>query len=404
MRRKLLFYSIFSVVLTQVIVIGAIAASSAPQAIPIGALVSLSGKFSNIGTQAKAGYEIAAEEINKAGGIFVKEYNKKIPVDLIVENTESVPEKAISRMEYLYTSKNVVGYLGEGNMVNGQGVAEKNKIPALTIAATHIAPHNRGLKYWFSTFSKAPDNAKVIFDILDSVPAEKRPKTVALFVENTESSIDHAESSKKEAAQRGYKVVVEEKYSPMTKDLSPLIMAAKNAGAEVVLSSPVAPDGMLMMRQIKELDYNPKAIIVLRGAEDLSWAKALGPMGDYVLLTGSWHYKMKYPGVDKLNAAHQAKYGRPSDLLVGTAYASMQVLAAAIEKAGTLDTTKIRDALAVTDNMMTVAGRVKFRPDGTNTEPCNASVQWLGGTQKLVWPNEFKETSFVYPIPPWKER
>jgi branched-chain amino acid transport system substrate-binding protein len=161
---------------------------------------------------------------------------------------------------------------------------------------------------------------------------------------------------------------------------------------------------MTMMRQMKELDYNPKAVVVIRGAEDLSWGKALGPVGDYVILAGmSWHHRVNYPGVDKLNAAFQSKFGRPADILTGSAYASIQILAAAIEKAGTLDTTKIRDAIAATD-MMTVMGKIKFRPNGTLIDPCPAVVQWLGADRKLVWPKEFRETPFVYPIPPWKER
>jgi len=112
---------------------------------------------------------------------------------------------------------------------------------------------------------------------------------------------------------------------------------------------------------------------------------------------------VKYPGVDELNAVHQSKFGRPADVLTGPAYASIQVLAVAIEKAGTLDPTKIREAIAATD-MMTVQGNIKFRSDGTLVEPCPAVVQWLGGSQKLIWPKEYRETSFVYPVPSWKHR
>jgi branched-chain amino acid transport system substrate-binding protein len=81
----------------------------------------------------------------------------------------------------------------------------------------------------------------------------------------------------------------------------------------------------------------------------------------------------------ELNVTYQSKFGRPADVITGPAYASIQILAAAIEKAGTLDTTEIRDALAETD-MMTVVGKVKFRPNGTLIDPCPAVVQWLGGS------------------------
>jgi branched-chain amino acid transport system substrate-binding protein len=404
MKARLLFCWVCWFALSPIGILGAIAAPPAPQTIPVGACISLSGPYSNLGGQAKAGYEIATEQINQAGGVFVRKYGKKIPLELIIQDTESVPMKAVSSMEWLYTSKKVVAYIGEGNMVNGQAVAEKNKIPALAIASPHQTPHDRGLKYWFAPFAKSLDTAKAILDVLDTIPVDKRPKTVASFEEQSDWAIEQAEALKKEAVKRGYKVVVAEKYPRITKDFSPLIMAAKNAGAEAVFSTPVAPDGMTMMRQMKELDYNPKVVVVIRGAEDLSWGKALGPVGDYVILAGmSWHHRINYPGADTLNAAFQSKFGRPADVLTGSAYASIQILAAAIEKAGTLDTTKIRDAIAATD-MMTVMGRIRFRPNGTLIDPCPAVVQWLSGSQKLVWPKEFRETPFVYPIPPWKDR
>ncbi|MEW6665244.1 MAG: amino acid ABC transporter substrate-binding protein [Thermodesulfobacteriota bacterium] len=404
MKARLLFYGVCWFALLQIIVCGAMAASTAPESIPVGACISMSGPYSNLGGQAKAGYEIATEEINRSGGVFVKEYGRKIPLELIIQDTESVPMKAVSSMEWLHTSKKVVVYIGEGNMVNGQAVAERNKIPALAVASPHQAPHERGLKYWFAPFSKSPDTAKAICDVLDTIPADKRPKTVASFEEQSDWAIEQAEALKKEAVKRGYKVVVAQKYPRITKDFSPLIMAAKNAGAEAVFSSPVAPDGMTMMRQMKELDYSPNAVVVLRGAEDLSWGKALGPVGDYVIIGGTpWHHRINNPGADKLNAAFQSKLGRPADLLTGPAYASMQILAAAIEKAGTLDTTKIRDAISATD-LVTVIGKTRFRPDGTLIDPCPAVIQWLGADRKLVWPKEFRETPFVYPIPPWKER
>jgi len=404
MQTKRLFYSILLVVLMQVLVGRAIAVPPAPQTIPVGVLISLSGFDSNIGHQAKAGYEIATEEINQAGGVFVREYGKKIPLEIVVQDMESSPTKAVSRMEWLYTAKKVLAYVGTTMVATtGTGVAEKNRIPTIVVASPRQIHHDRGLRYWFSPTAKTPDNARIIFDSFEStIPAEKRPKTFALFQEQADFGIEQAEFLMKEAVQRGYKIVAHEKYSQMSKDLSPMILSAKNAGAEAVLSCPVTPDAMLMMRQMKELDYNPKMIVLIRGAEDLSWGKALGPIGDYVIMN-SWHHGVRYPGVDKLNAVHQSKFGRPADMQTGPGYASIQILAAAIEKAGTLDTTKIRDAIAATD-MMTVAGNIKFRPNGTTIDPCPAVVQWVSGSQKLVWPKEFRETPLVYPIPPWKER
>lgn len=403
MKTKAFCCSALSFALLAFVFVTASVAAPAPQTIAVGVIVSLSGFDSNVGHQAKAGYEMAAEDINKGGGVFVKEYGKKIPIEVIVQDMESNPQKAVSRMEYLFTSKKVAAYMGTTFIAAGSGVAEKNKIPSIVVASARQNTHERGFKYWFSPVGKTPDIAKCIYDIFDSLPADKRPKSVGIFQEHTDFGVEQAQMFQKEAERRGYKVGMLEKYSVMTKDFSPLIMAAKKAGVDVVLASPVTPDAMLLIRQIKELDYNPKSLVLIRAADDPAWGKAMGAAGDYVLLTGVWHYGVTFPGVDKLNAEHKAKFGRPADPNTGPAYASMQILATAIEKAGTLDTTKIRDAIAATD-MMTMVGKVKFRPDGTAIDPYPASVQWLGGTQKLVWPKDAKEANFTYPIPGWKSR
>lgn len=403
MTTKVSFYSVLSFALMFVLASASHSAPPVPPTVPIGAVVSLSGFDSNVGHQAKAGYEMAVEDINKAGGVPVKEYGKKLPLDLIVQDMESMPQKAVARMEYLWTSKKVVAFVGTGFAGAGSGVAEKNKIPSLVIASALHRQHEKGFRYWFSPVGKSPDIAKAIFDVLDSLPLEVRPKSVAIFQEHTDWGLEQAEMFKAEAEKRQYKIAFHDKYQIATKDLSPLILGAKKTGADALLTSPIQTDAMLMIRQMKELDYTPKAVVAIRAADDLAWGKAMGAAGDYVLFSGGWHYAVKFPGVDKLNAAHKARFGRPADTQTGPAYASIQIIAAAIEKAGTLNTEKIRDAIAATD-MMTTVGKMKFHPNGTAIDPYPTTVQWQKGVQKLVWPKEFREAGFAYPIPEWKSR
>jgi hypothetical protein len=71
---------------------------------------------------------------------------------VIIQDSESSPTKVISMLEWLYTSKKVVTYLGEGVIQYAQGVPEKNKIPAIVVGSPHLRPHERGFKYWFSAF------------------------------------------------------------------------------------------------------------------------------------------------------------------------------------------------------------------------------------------------------------
>jgi len=121
-----------------------------------------------------------------------------------------------------------------------------------------------------------------------------------------------------------------------------------------------------------------------------------------MVLAAGWHHAMKGAGVKELNEAHEKKYGRPADPLVGTAYACVEIVAAAVTRAGALDRDKIRDAVATT-SMTTVIGPVKFRPDGTGIVQ-QALLQWINGKQELVWPKETATAPLAYPAAPFAKR
>src|SRR5438093_1506774 len=242
---------------------------AAAQPVKVGAVVPLTGRYGAGGAQVRAGYEIAVEHINAAGGVTVG--GKKMPLEVTVLDDESDATKTVSRMETL-AAQGVVAYLG------GFG-----------------------------------------------------------------------------------------------SDLH----AAAASVADLVLGLPTPPDGMTIVKQMKELGLNPKMTLLIRAPDPPIWSKNLGKDGDYVVLAPGWHHGVKAPGVKELNEAHTKKIGRPADPITGPAYANVQILAAAISHAGSLDKDKIRDAITATD-MTTVIGPVKFRPDGTGI--VNAVfVQWLNG-------------------------
>jgi branched-chain amino acid transport system substrate-binding protein len=80
----------------------------------------------------------------------------------------------------------------------------------------------------------------------------------------------------------------------------------------------------------------------------------------------------------------------------------VQLFAAAIEKAGTLDRDAVRDAMAAIDTS-TVIGPVTFNEDGTGNV-LNPLIQWQSGKLELVWPPEHATADFLYPAPPFEER
>ncbi|HEV8676960.1 MAG TPA: amino acid ABC transporter substrate-binding protein [Methylomirabilota bacterium] len=383
--------------------LGAWPAVAAAQAIKVGAAVPLTGRYGAGGAQARAGYEIAVEEINRAGGVTVA--GKKVPLELTVLDDESDATKTVSRYETL-AAQGVVAYLGTfGSDLHAAAasVAEKNKVPYLGVAFALHKIHQQGFRYLFSPFWKSPDIGQQLVPLLASIPAAERPKRVAIFLEKTDWGREMAAAWVEAGRAAGYEVVSQGEYAPGAKDYSDVILKAKAAQADALFGLPTPPDGMAMVKQMKELDFNPKLALLIRAPDVPVWAKNLGKDGDYVLLAPGWHHSMKYPGVAELNAEHQKRFGRPADPITGPAYACVQVLAAALTKAGAADREKVREAIAATDLTNTVIGPVKFRPDGTGVVQ-GAFIQWINGKQELVWPKEFATAPLAYPAPPFSKR
>ena len=373
------------------------------QTIKLGAVVPLTGRYAALGAQVRAGYEIGVEQTKAAGGVTVG--GKKMPIELTMLDDESDPTKTVARLETLAT-QGVVAYLGGAGSdlhAAAASIGDKNKIPYLGIAFALNGIHKQGLRYLFSPFPKSPDLAKETFVLLDgSIPAAQRPTKVALLLERTDWGKEMGSAWESLAKQNGYQIVASGEYAPGAKDFSELILKAKSAGAEAVFALPSPPDGMTIVKQMKELDFNPKAVVFIRAADPPVWSQNLGKDGDYFLLSPGWHFAARYPKVAEVNDAHQKRLNRPADPLVGPAYACVQILAEAITRAGSLDREKIRDAIAAT-NMTTVVGPVRFRPDGTG-EVKVFFQQWLKGKQELIWPKEFATAQFGYPAPPFSQR
>jgi branched-chain amino acid transport system substrate-binding protein len=369
----------------------------------LGAVVPLTGRYASGGAQVKAGYEIAVEDINGRGGVQVG--SRRVPLELTILDDESDPTKTVSRLEAL-ASQGVVTFLGGfGSDLHAAAaaVAEKNKIPYCGVAFALHAIHEHGFRYLFSPFPKSPELASETYRFLNgSIPPDQRPRRVAIFQERTDWGRELGDIWTARSRENGYEVVLRAEYTPLSRDLSDIILRAKSANADAVFSVPNPPDGITLIRQMKELDFNPKVIMTIRAADAPSWTQGLGKDGDDVLLAPGWHHAVRFPGVQELNAKHQQRFGRPADVLVGPAYACVQIVANAMQRARTLDAGAIRDAMAATD-LQTVVGPVRFRPDGTGIVP-TIFVQWQAGKQEMVWPKDLGAVRLLYPAPRWRDR
>ena len=379
--------------------------AAAPETINVGAVVPLTGPLAGGGAQVERGYQMAVEDINAAGGIYVEEFDKQIPIELTLLDDESDPNNTVSHLESLNSDQEVVAYLGgfgSGLHAASAAIAEKNKIPYLGVAFALEAPHNQGFKYLFSPFPKSSDLSDSMFEMINAYTTEEnRPTKVAIFQEQTDWGIELGALWQASADKYGYDVVVYEEYTRGTTDYTDLILKAQDAGANTVLALPTPPDGFTLYKQMGELGYTPDFAFMVRAADVPTW-RDLGSVGDYVLIAPGWSNAMTYEGVAELNAKHIEMMDRPADPIVGPAYAAVQILADSIERAGSLDRDAIRDAMAAS-NLDTVVGNVTFRENGTGVVVA-PFLQYQNGKIELVWPKEFATADLIIPAPAFEDR
>jgi branched-chain amino acid transport system substrate-binding protein len=378
---------------------------AAPKTVKIGASISLTGRFAAGGVDVADGYKVAVKHINDGGGVMVKEFKKKIPLELIIYDDESDPSKTVTRLEKLASVDKVVAYLGEfaSDMnIAGLGIAEKNKVPWVGVTIAVESAFNQGFKYAFAPCMFSFMEVAAFFDALDKLPKEQRPTKIANFELQVDWGKECTKYLHKIAAERGYKIAMEQKYAPDTKDFAPLILAAKNAGCDAVFSVPTPPQSMALIKQMKELDYAPKATCFVRGPDLSNYWQVMGKDANYILTCGEWTPSMPYPGNEKLVADYKAQNpNKPIGMQVGTAYAAIQILADAISRADKLDREAIRTALTTTD-IKTVRGRVTFDKRGIGNVPWSLA-QWQNGNLEIVVNPDFKAVPLLV-APPWNKR
>ena len=404
MKRKSLL--VLVVLVVALFVAGCGSQEETPEFIELGAVIPLTGRYAAPGGQYERGYKYAVDDINEAGGVYVEEFDAKIPLRLNILDDESDSSKTVSSLETHFSDNDVVVYLGGvGSDLHAaaSAIAEKNKVPYLGGGFALWGVHQQGYEYLFSPFWKSPSIAETTFQMLaDLVPEDQLPRRVGIFQEQTDWGIELGGLWREEAEKAGYEVVLYEEYAPSAQDFTDIILKAQDADVQTLLALPSPPVGLTMYKQMGELGFTPDFSMFVRAPDGPTWAESLGSVGDYVTLGPGWHNTWDAPGVDVVNAAHIEEMGRPADPGVGVGYAIVQIAANAVEQAGTLDRAAVREAMANTD-IDTVVGHMVFRDDGTGVIG-SPVLQYINGKQEVVWPLEIATADFVFPAPPFDER
>jgi branched-chain amino acid transport system substrate-binding protein len=382
---------------------------AADDTIVFGAALAETGRDSREGALTKEGYEFWKDYVNAHGGIKVGGKSYKIVINYADDETN--PQTAARLVEKFVSQDHVnfiLGPYGSPSSATAAAVVERLKMPMVEGNGAAESIFNQGYRYTFAVLSPARNYLQGIVDLASH--EKPKPQTLAVVSANDAFSIEVVQGAANAAIARGMKIVYNNKYPADTTDVSSVVSAIKATNPDMILNGGHLQDALLLHKAFKEQDVNAKIFGYSVGPDTPDFRKALGKDADYVFGGTQWSPTAKYEGSPGFitdskvyAAAFQKKYGHIPDYHNAESSASGLAFQYAIEKAGTLDPEKVRDALASLD-VTTFYGILKFDSRGINMYKPMAVNQIQHGDLMTVWPTGVQNAQPMYPTPAWNKR
>ena len=382
----------------------------------IGRVNPTSGPISAFGESTPWIDDRVVAEINKDGGIFIKEAGKKLPIRIKILDTESDPTKAadVASKLILQDEIDLMITLHTPDTVNPvDAVCERYQVPCVSSNAPIESWLTGGPYKWsFHFFFSVPQIVESFVSMWDSV-ADKTNKVVGGLWPNDPDGKTYAEMFTKRLIEKGYKVVDPGRFPHKTPDYTSFIDTWKKEKVEILTGVQPPPDFAAAWRQCFQQGFIPKMSTHGKPILFPSAVQAIGGNLPSGLTTCVWWspqhpFKSSIAGYSAkdLCDAWTEKTQRQWTQPIGFTYATFEVAADALKRAGTLDKEKLRQAIAQTD-MRTIVGPVKFGKENYSKTPM-VGGQWVKG-QKWPWELEIvennqypeikKTANLVFPIP-----
>lgn len=348
--------------------------------IKIGANLELSGGVASYGQSAKEGIELAIEEINKEG------INGK-KLKLVTVDNKSDAAEATNGALKLATQDKVVAMIGAATSTNTLAqvqIAQDNKIPLITPTATNATITNKDGKlndFVFRTCFIDPFQGTVAANFATN---DLKVKSAAVLIDSSSDySKGLAASFKKNFEANGGKIVKEEAYVAKDTDFRATLTNIKSANPEYIFVPGFYEEVGLIIKQARELGLN----VPIMGGDGWDSPKLVEIAGVNTLnntfITNHYSSGDSDKKVQDFVTAFKAKYdGKSPDAFTALGYDTVYFLADAIKRAGSSDSSKIQKALAETDGLELVSGKVKL---DQNHDPIKAAVilEYKNGEQQF---------------------
>ena len=373
--------------------------------IVVGMSRPLSGPLAVIGDSAfKVIYDTWVPEVNAQGGIYVKEYDKKLPIELKIYDDKSdvgtmtrLTEKLIleDKVDFLWPACGTSFLYAQAPIANKYGYL----LVTAEGGGTTLTPMLPALPYVFITLSYSDWYQLPVFsDLL----AEQGAKTAYIVYIADLHGIEYSGVAGIEFPKKGIKILGVKSVPPDIKDLSPVIKEAKASNADVFCCFAYPDQIMPATGTSMALGYNPKAWLGGPGVNFGFYHTSFGPAVEGVIGFSTFNPKQSAAAKALADKLYTGKPEELNDWWGHPLYwAGLEIWKQAIEKAGTLDQTKIRDIIAK-EHFTTVLGDTWFENGLLAKEAHTGEIgQWQKGVFEVIGPKDKATAPMIYPKPAW---
>jgi branched-chain amino acid transport system substrate-binding protein len=360
-------------------------AAFAQDKVPVGIVTSLTGPMAPPGKFQMNGFNLAAEEINAAGGIVVA--GKKYLIDLKVYDTRANPAEGASAMQRLATVDKVPVVLGElhSGVAGAEApVAQDYGMPLILTVPTGPGLTEQGNRFLFRVNASNDQLNTALADFI-----QKQGWTPLSFIAwNNDAGRGGVNGMKKllgdgKTGYVGYFNVGEVDFSSHVSNI-------RAANARAVMLFMDEEPGSLAIKQIRDAGLKTQLIGTLAMGSD-RFLKRL----DAARLEGMVQYNAfppnaNTPRIRAFSERYRKKFGEEAHGFAAQSYDGLMMAAAAMQKAGTAsDGKKLRDALAGMEHDG-VIGRIRFDDTGQAHPPVYVTQWCANGQRRILYPESLK--------------
>lgn len=324
----------------------------------VGVIAELSGDIPAVGASCKNAAEMAAAELNAAGG--VKVAGKPYQLRLVIEDSKGAAGEAVEAAKRLVKEDQVQAIVGPNaslGAVPASRVAEEAKVPMISPWSTN--PKTTAGKRWVfrACFTDAFEGHVLAKFATGYVRATK---AAVLYDPGSEAPKSQAELFKKDFEEAGGKVVAFETYKTGEKEFASQLGRIKAAAPDLVFLPSYYNEVPLQLQQAHKLGIT----VPFLGSDNWSspeLVKLSGPDAEGATFCNHYSPEARVDAVAKFVTQYRNKYGQTPDDVAALTYDSFKLLAKALSGAARPDREAIRDALSKIREFEGVTGKMTFQ-------------------------------------------